>query len=279
MLTVDLPVLGNRTSLKKIGFKVPKEFKMANMSSETKTKMDIQAEKEGVNVKDPGDRQAYIKKLYDQNLSLDLIEWLATITTLPIVIKGILRGEDAARAAAYDNVQGIIVSNHGGRQLDGEIAPLSALPEVKVWIDKVNENRLSRKKPEVELYVDGGIRRGRDVFKAVALGAKAVLVGRPVIWGLAVGGDAGVKKMWELLREELRTCMQLAGAQDLEQIDESFIVERPSAVKVPIQAESIIDNWFAKHFKTKPWLPVSEESPFMGTDHESAAFRPPPHRF
>jgi len=78
-----------------------------------------------------------------------------------------------------------------------------------VWIDKCNEDRTARGKPSVELYVDGGVRRGRDVFKAMALGAKAVLVGRPVIWGLAVGGDDGVKKMWELLREELRTCMQV----------------------------------------------------------------------
>merc|ERR1719321_392619 len=111
---------------------------MANMNSETTTAADAKVEKEGVNVKDPGDRQAYIKKLYDQNMSLDLIGWLATVTSLPIIIKGILRGEDAARAAAYDNVRGIIVSNHGGRQLDGEIAPLSALPEVVQWIDKLN---------------------------------------------------------------------------------------------------------------------------------------------
>merc|ERR1712178_437083 len=213
VLTVDLPVLGNRTSLKRIGFKVPSQFKMANMTSESKTTADLKAEKEGVNVKDPGDRQAYIKKLYDQNMSLDLIEWLASVTSLPVIIKGILRGEDAARAAAYDNVQGIIVSNHGGRQLDGEIAPLSALPEVKMFLDRVNENRAQRGISNCEIIVDGGVRRGRDVFKARALGAKAVLVGRPLIWGLAVGGDDGVQKVWELLREELKTCMQLAGAQ------------------------------------------------------------------
>merc|ERR1712070_1079983 len=215
------------------------------------------AEKEGVNVKDPGDRQAYIKKLYDQNMSLDLIEWLATVTSLPIVIKGILRGEDAARAAAYDNVQGIIVSNHGGRQLDGEIAPLSALPEVVDWMDRVNAIRRETGGREVEVYVDGGVRRGRDIFKARALGAKAVMVGRPVIWGLAVAADEGVQKVWELLREELKTCMQLSGAQSLDQIDRSFLAARPGIVLPSMSCEEI-DAWFNVNFKPRDWEPVNK---------------------
>jgi len=276
VLTVDLPVLGNRTSLKRIGFTVPKEFKMANMNSETKTTADKQAEKDGVNVKDPGDRQAYIKKLYDQNLSLDLIGWLATITKLPIVVKGILRGEDAARAAAYDNVQGIIVSNHGGRQLDGEIAPLSALPEVKTFLDRVNENRAQRGIANCEIIVDGGVRRGRDLFKARALGATAIMVGRPVIWGLAVAGDEGVKKVWELMREELKTCMQLAGAQTLDQINSSFIVARPSAVMVQQFTSAELDSWFQNNFHPKSWGSVTQENPYLEAGHDSAAYRPPP---
>eukprot|EP00935_MAST-01C_sp_MAST-1C-sp1_P002216 g2216.t1 len=235
VLTVDLPVLGNRTSLQKIGFKVPEQFKMANMEKEQATDDDQRAaEEEGVSVTDPGDRKAYIARLYSQNMSLDLIGWLGTITDLPVLIKGVLRGEDAARAAAYTNVRGLIVSNHGGRQLDGEIAPLSALPEVKRWIDVTNEQRAQMEPPvpPVELFVDGGVRRGRDVLKAVALGAKAVLVGRPVIWGLAAGGEDGVAKVWELLKEELKTCMQLAGVQSLDQVDRSFLVPRASAVTV-----------------------------------------------
>jgi len=130
----------------------------------------------------------------------------------------------------------------------------------------------------VELYVDGGVRRGRDIFKARALGAKAVLVGRPVIWGLAVGGDAGVKKMWELLREELKTCMQLAGAQSLDQIDSSFIVARPSAVKVPVQPLAEIEAWFMNNWTSRKWAPISEENPYLSPGHESETFRPPPHK-
>merc|ERR1711988_2076243 len=109
--------------------------------------------------------------------------------------------------------------------------------------DRVNANRAGRGVNPVEVFVDGGVRRGRDIFKARALGAKAVLVGRPVIWGLAVGGDEGVQKVWELLREELKTCMQLAGAQSLDQIDCSFIAMRPS-ITIPSMSSQEIDKWF-----------------------------------
>lgn len=94
---------------------------------------------------------------------------------------------------------GIIVSNHGGRQLDGAIAPLTALPDVVAWINKTNTSRQSRGVQPCEVFVDGGVRRGRDIFKALALGAKAVMVGRPLIWGLALAGDKGVKKALELV--------------------------------------------------------------------------------
>merc|ERR1712072_1653214 len=93
VLTVDLPVLGNRTSLKRIGFKVPKEFKIANLTSEKETESDKEVAKTaGVNVKDPGDRAAYVAKLYDQSLTLGLLTWLGTLTDLPIIVKGVLRG-------------------------------------------------------------------------------------------------------------------------------------------------------------------------------------------
>ena len=145
-------MLGNRTSLQRIGFRVPAQFKMANMAAEKATSDDQSAaSKDGVSVKDPGDRKAYIARLYSQNMSLELIRWLGTLTALPILIKGILRGEDAARAAAFENVRGIIVSNHGGRQLDGEIAPLTALPEVVDWLRVANEQRAARGVPAVEV--------------------------------------------------------------------------------------------------------------------------------
>jgi 4-hydroxymandelate oxidase len=179
-LTVDLPVLGNRTSLKRIGFKVPKEFKMANVVGEKETESEKKAAEApgGVSLKDPGDRAAYVAKLYDQSLTLELLTWLGECTTLPIVIKGVLRGDTAAIAAAHPVVRGIIVSNHGGRQLDNCIAPLTALPDVVERVTEVNKQREKQGLLPVEIYVDGGIKRGRDIFKAVALGAKAVLVGR-----------------------------------------------------------------------------------------------------
>jgi len=226
VLTVDLPVLGNRTSLKRIGFSVPKEFKMANVAKTVETDKDKGASGVGgaVDVKQAGDRAAYVAKLYDQSLTLELLTWLGTLTTLPIVVKGILRGDSAALAAQHPNVRGIVVSNHGGRQLDNCIAPLTALPEIVRVVDEVNITRQEQGLEPVEVYVDGGIKRGRDIFKALALGAKAVMLGRPMIYGMAVGGEHGVERTVDLLRDELKTCMQLAGAQTTEQLDRSFVV-------------------------------------------------------
>jgi isopentenyl diphosphate isomerase/L-lactate dehydrogenase-like FMN-dependent dehydrogenase len=242
-LTVDLPVLGNRTSLKRIGFRVPKEFTMANMASEKKTDAEKKIEEEttkagagkkdtSVNIKEAGDRAAYVNKLYDQSLTLGLLTWLGTLTDLPIVIKGVLRGDTAEIAARHPSVRGIIVSNHGGRQLDNCIAPLTALPEIVRVVDRVNLERVEQGLEPVEVYVDGGIKRGRDIFKALALGAKAVLLGRPMIYGMAVGGELGVARTVEILRDELKTIMQLAGTQDIDQIDRSFIMRNGTDTSV-----------------------------------------------
>ena len=226
-LTVDLPVLGNRTSLRRIGFRVPSEFKMANVAKEKETAADkAQSDKSGVSLKDPGDRRAYALAMYDQNLSEELIPWIASVTSLPIVVKGVLRGDSAVQATRHPQVRAVVVSNHGGRQLDGAISPLTALPDVANELRKVNEKRAAEGVPPVEIIVDGGVRRGRDIFKALALGAKAVLVGRPLIYGLAAGGEEGVKRVIELLEEELVTCMQLCGCQTVEQIDRSFVVHK-----------------------------------------------------
>lgn len=129
----------------------------------------------------------------------ETLDWLRSITKLPIVLKGILTAEDALLALEHD-IQGIIVSNHGGRQLDGAIESIEALPEI---VEAVAGR--------CEVYMDGGIRRGTDVLKALALGARAVLVGRPIIWGLAVNGAAGVRSVLEILRAELEMALALAG--------------------------------------------------------------------
>ena len=141
----------------------------------------------------------------------ETLDWLRSQTKLPILLKGILTAEDALLALEHD-IQGIIVSNHGGRQLDGAIEGIEALPEV---VEAVAGR--------CEVYVDGGIRRGTDVLKALALGARAVLVGRPVIWGLAVNGSAGVQAVLDMLRTELEMAMMLAGRPTLGSIDRSLV--------------------------------------------------------
>jgi 4-hydroxymandelate oxidase len=139
------------------------------------------------------------------------LEWLQSLSPLPLVVKGILRGDDAVRAVEY-GAKAIIVSNHGGRQLDGAIASLDALCEI---VPAVNGR--------AEVLVDGGIRRGTDILKALAMGAQAVLIGRPFLWGLAVGGQAGVSHIISLLQNELNVAMALMGCSKLADIDSSFL--------------------------------------------------------
>lgn len=139
------------------------------------------------------------------------IEWLRSVTTLPILLKGILDADDAERALAID-IQGIVVSNHGARNLDTLPATIDALPEV-----------VERVAGRVPVLVDGGIRRGTDVLKALAMGAQAVLIGRPYCYGLAVGGAAGVQRVIEILTRELELAMKLTGRPTLASLDRTVL--------------------------------------------------------
>ena len=139
------------------------------------------------------------------------LDWLRARTDLPILVKGILRGDDA-RLALEHGVDGIVVSNHGGRQVDGSVASLDALAEVR---DEVG--------PEATVLMDGGIRRGADVLKAFALGADAVLLGRLYAYGLAVGGAAGVEAVIRQLAAELDLTMALAGVRSVRDVDRSTV--------------------------------------------------------
>ncbi|GCE45931.1 4-hydroxymandelate oxidase [Thermosporothrix hazakensis] len=143
----------------------------------------------------------------------EVIDWLRSLTRLPILLKGVLTAEDARKALAH-GVDGIIVSTHGGRQLDAALPSLLALPEV---VEAVNG--------QIEVYFDSGIRTGTDVFKALALGARAVFVGRPLIWGLAVNGAQGVADVFAILREELEYAMMLSGCPAVSCIDRSLLRE------------------------------------------------------
>jgi isopentenyl diphosphate isomerase/L-lactate dehydrogenase-like FMN-dependent dehydrogenase len=147
-------------------------------------------------------------------LTWDDLEWLQGATTLPIVLKGILHPEDAVEAAER-GVAGIVVSNHGGRQVDGAIASLEALPPI---VDAAGER--------LAILLDSGVRTGADVFKALALGADAVMVGRPFLWGLALGGQEGVEVVLRSLLAELDLTMALSGLTTLEQVDSGALTLR-----------------------------------------------------
>jgi 4-hydroxymandelate oxidase len=143
------------------------------------------------------------------------VEWLRSIARVPVLLKGILTAEDA-ELAVQAGVQGLIVSNHGARILDTAPATITALPEVA-----------ARVRGRMPVLVDGGIRRGTDVLKALALGATAVLIGRPYCYGLAVGGAAGVARTVDILRTELEMAMQLTGRASIAELDPSVLWEAP----------------------------------------------------
>jgi len=187
VLTIDLPRLGRRERDIRNNFNLPSRLFEGNF----------------VGIDLPDDAFA--------TTTWEAIAWLRGVTSLPIVLKGILTAEDAELAARH-GVDGIVVSNHGGRQLDTTLPSIEALPEV---VEAVAGR--------CEVYMDGGIRRGTDVLKALALGARAVLVGRPVLWGLAANGAAGARHVLEMLREELELAMALSGRPTLTSIDRSLV--------------------------------------------------------
>ena len=149
--------------------------------------------------------------------SLADIQWLQTQTQLPIIAKGVLHPDDALQLKAI-GIAAIIVSNHGGRSLDGAPASIAALPAIRAALGK-----------DFPLLIDGGIRTGSDIFKALALGANAVLIGRPQVYALAVAGTLGVAHLLKLLRDELETCMALAGCATLADINDAAIYQPAKA--------------------------------------------------
>jgi 4-hydroxymandelate oxidase len=190
VITVDLPLPGNRERDHRSGFSV-----------------DL-----GVHLPadQPVDPDTGILVL--PTMTWEDLVWLRSVCTIPLVAKGIVRGDDAIRAVET-GCDGIWVSNHGGRQLDTTITPIDALPEVAAAVAGA-----------ALLIVDGGVRRGIDVFKGLALGADLVAVGRPVLWGVAVDGAAGVQRVFEILRDELSLAMALAGCRSLGEIEPDRVV-------------------------------------------------------
>ncbi|HZW34946.1 MAG TPA: alpha-hydroxy acid oxidase [Isosphaeraceae bacterium] len=151
------------------------------------------------------------QRAWHREQSWDVFDWLRSVTKLPLIIKGVLRREDARKAVAL-GLDGVIVSNHGGRSLDGMPASITMLPGV---VEAVGGR--------AEVYLDGGVRRGTDVLKALALGARAVLIGRPYAWALAVSGEEGVRAVLDLLREELCNAMTATGCARTSEISSTLV--------------------------------------------------------
>lgn len=206
VLTVDTPRLGRRERDLRNRFTLPPGVTIRNL--------EVSGRYDANRWSGDSSFNQYVHNLLDPSLTWDAIEWLRSLTTLPVLIKGILRADDAERAAA-SGASGVIVSNHGGRQLDGSVATIEALPEIA---DQVAGR--------IPVLLDGGVRRGTDVLKALAFGARAVLIGRPYLWGLATAGEAGVRQVLDMLRAELELAMALAGAPKVSAISRSLVSVR-----------------------------------------------------
>ncbi len=202
VLTVNAPLLGRRERDVRNRFQFPDGMVLANL---------LPAGLERFPRTEGSGLASYVASLLDPSLSWKDVTWLQSITRLPVLIKGIVRADDAARAIA-SGAAGVVVSNHGGRQLDTAPATIDALPPI---VDAVDGRG--------DVLLDGGVRRGTDVIKALALGARAVLLGRPILWGLAAGGAAGVGRALELIRDELDLAMALCGCPTVADIGRDLL--------------------------------------------------------
>ncbi|XP_072028363.1 2-Hydroxyacid oxidase 1-like isoform X1 [Amphiura filiformis] len=202
VVTIDSVVLGKKYSLIRHKQGLPHPYRFENFVGCGYSDEELRYE-------------STITKMKDETLTWHDIDWIKSVTSLPIILKGIMTAEDAHNAVLH-KADAIIVSNHGGRLLDGALATIDALPEI---VQAVHGS-------DIEVYLDGGIRKGTDVLKALALGAKAVFVGRPVLWGLATDGEAGVKKVLQILRDEFDIAMALSGCKTLKEITPDLVERR-----------------------------------------------------
>ncbi len=199
-VTVDTPVVGARNREQRTRFALPPGMDLPNLRG-----------LRGVRSGHTPDASELYSQMLNASLSWKDFGWLRSLSKLPLVLKGILDPDDAARAV-QEGADGVIVSNHGARNLDTVPATIEALPQV-----------VERAAGAVPVLVDGGIRRGTDVLKALALGAKAVLIGRPYLYGLAVGGEDGVNRVLGILQQELQMAMALTGRPRLAEIERSVL--------------------------------------------------------
>jgi len=202
-VTVDTPRWGRRENDLRNGFHLPDGLNAINLIRSDARSEELSHRGAGMG--------AALGWMLDDSLTWDDLGWLCELTRLPVLVKGICHPDDAREALTRGAV-GVVVSNHGGRQLDYAPATISVLPEIR---ESVGDEAL--------VLVDGGIRRGTDVLKAIAFGADAVQIGRPILWGLAVGGSDGVRDVLEILRSELELAMALAGVGSLAEIPSDLV--------------------------------------------------------
>lgn len=203
VLTVDVAVAGNRERDVRNRFKLPPGITVKNLSGSMLENMLDQADDSAI--------ARYATSQLDPALTWDDLTWLVNLTKLPVLVKGIIRADDALRAVDA-GAAGVIVSNHGGRQLDTAPSGIDALPAVTAALGGRGV-----------VMMDGGVRRGTDIVKALALGASAVMVGRPLLWGLAVNGEAGARHVLEILAQELDNTLALCGCTAVDQLTPDLI--------------------------------------------------------
>jgi 4-hydroxymandelate oxidase len=203
VVTVDTPMSGRRERDVRNGFALPPGLEMVNVHASGHTQL--------APVQGDSALASYAASMLDPGLTWDTVGWLRSITSLPVVLKGIVRVDDAVRAVEH-GAAGIMVSNHGGRQLDAAPATLDVLPRIA---DAV-AGRL-------EVFLDGGVRRGTDVLKALALGARAVFIGRPILWGLAAGGHEGASAVLRVVRREIDLAMALCGCPTVASVTRDLV--------------------------------------------------------
>ncbi len=204
VVTVDAQILGKREADIRHQFHLPTPLKLENLDYQSNLALHASE----------GSGAERVSAHFDTSLDWKSLEAMLADTKLPWAIKGVLHPEDATIAASL-GAKAIFISNHGGRQLDGVPTALEVLPLFAKVL-----------KGQTEIFVDGGIRRGTDIIKAILLGANGVLIGKPLVWALAVGGQAGIIRMMQILEEELRLGMCLLGCSSLENLDDRYLFNR-----------------------------------------------------
>ncbi|KNA07893.1 hypothetical protein SOVF_167430 [Spinacia oleracea] len=204
VLTVDTPRIGRREADIKNRFVLPQHLTLKNFEGMDLGNIALYTEDSGL--------ASYFASQVDRSLNWKDVKWLQNITKLPILLKGVVTAEDA-RLAVEAGAAGIIVSNHGARQLDYVPATIMALEEIVKAVQR-----------QIPVFLDGGVHRGTDVFKALALGASGVFIGRPVVFSLAVDGEAGVRKVLQMLHDEFELTMALSGCRTIEEITRNHVM-------------------------------------------------------